>query len=894
MKIDRLIINSPYAEPLYHWEYNKETKEFDKAVGRRKAGYLVASNDDESGRFIEIELVNEIRPKVNHWRDAGYPGITNVTRKLLDYWHDKTVRNYPFFFCELDAIETIIWLKESHEGRMMPIPNDGGKFQRICTKLCTGGGKTIVMAMLIVWSICNKIRDIRNMNYSQNVLIITPNLTVRNRLQVLKPDNENNYYERFDIVPVELQEMMSRARIVIHNWQALAWESAEEIIKRKGIDKRGPLSDGAYARKVLRNFYENWLVINDEAHHAYRIQPDNNKKLTRDEKESQHEATIWIQGLDRIHSVRKITNCYDFSATPFIPGGKTSEERLYSWIVSDFSLNDGIESGLVKTPRVVVRDDAIPDASTYKSKLYHIYSDKTVRNSLKNSASLTETLPDLIRNAYVLLASDWQEVYKQWQASGKNIPPVMISVANCTTTAARIERFFSSNDILLSPYEGLCDTNRILRIDSQKLQSETDAEGARLREKVDTVGQEGKIGEQLTNIISVGMLSEGWDAKTVTHIMGLRAFSSQLLCEQVVGRGLRRTSYELTNDFFEPEYVNIFGVPFTFLPHEEAGTGGTVTHTNTTEIKALEERNEYRITWPNIIRLEYISEESLSLDIDSIKELELNAYDTRINVEIAPILNGNLNLGMCRDIDLEEAYKDFRLQRIIFHTASRVFDEMGTSWKSSKVLLLGQIIKLVQKYLQSKRIKIFPELFETSEERRKILYAMNMDKIIRNLWDSIRSENSENIVPIYDTFKRTRSTADMPRWWTIKPNEVTQKSHINRCVFDSTWEDTIAYHLDKNPNVKAWAKNDHLGFYVYYMYNGVIRRYVPDFLIKLDEEQFLILEVKGIMTEQDKAKKAALEDWVKAVNNTHEFGNWRCDIVGCPLEVDGVISRNLC
>ena len=895
-KIDRLIINSPYTEPLYHWEYNKDTKSFDKVDGRRSAGYLVASGnargfEDDSGIFIEIELVNKIRPQVKQWRENGYPGATNVTRKLLEHWHDKSARIFPFFFCQLDAIETLIWLQESQDGRRMLIQGDGGKFKRLCTKLCTGGGKTIVMAMLIAWSVCNKVRDIRNRNYTRNILIVAPNLTVKKRLQVLRPDNEDNYYERFNVVPVEMQESMNQSRIVIQNWQALAWDSDETIAKRKEVDKRGSLSDGAYARKILKNSYENWFVINDEAHHAYRVQ-DIDKKLSKEDKESQREATIWIQGLDRIHNVRTILTCYDFSATPFIPGSQTNEENLFKWIVSDFSLSDGIESGLVKTPRVVVRDDVLPDAKTYRTRLYHIYSDETVKDSLRGNASVTDSLPDLVRNAYVLLAADWQETSKKWIEAGKTIPPVMISVANNTTTAARIEHFFETDSMALP--EKICEAGRILRIDSQKLQDESSAEGELLREKVDTVGQEGKPGEQLSNIISVGMLSEGWDAKTVTHIMGLRAFSSQLLCEQVVGRGLRRTSYDIVNNFFEPEYVNVFGVPFTFLPHEDAGSGGSISHTNTTEIKVLEERNEFRITWPNILRLEYVSGQKLSLDVEKIKDMELNAGDTRINVEVAPILNGKANLAMCSDIDLENAYKSFRLQRIIFQTASKVFDEMSASWKekAQKMLLLGQIIKLVQEYLSSRRIKINPPLFEINQERRKILYAMNMDKIIKNLWDSIQNENSETIIPVYDTFKRTRSTGDMPRWWTSKPNEITRKSHINRCVFDSTWEATEAYRLDQNPHVKAWAKNDHLGFQIYYFYEGEIKRYLPDYLITLDNGVTLILEVKGQFTEQDKAKNLALEDWVKAVNKTKEWGEWHSDISFNHTDIDGIIEKH--
>ena len=894
-KIEQLIINSPYNEPLYHWQYNNNEKKFDKVSGRRKAGYLVASqnsrgNYDDAGKFIEIPLVNQIRPKIKEWRESDYPGVSNITRKLLAHWHDGSARNFPFFFCQLDAIETLIWLKESNEGRRLIIQDDGSKFRRLCTKLCTGGGKTIVMAMLIAWQVCNKARDLRNMNYSRNILIAAPNLTVKKRLQVLRPGGYDNYYEKFDILPAEIHELINQARVIIHNWQALAWEDAETIAKRKEVDKRGPLSDSAYARKILGRSGDNWLVINDEAHHAYRIPEKRKKNLTDEERE----ATIWIQGLDRLHEARKILTCYDFSATPFIPGSNTSQENLFSWIVSDFSLSDGIESGLVKTPRVVVRDNTLPDPETYKSRLFHLYTEDGVKDDLKAN-SQSETLPDLVRSAYQTLALDWKEVFKQWQDSGKKIPPVMITVANNTRTAERIEKFFAAGDLLLP--EELCESDKILRIDSKKLDDSTSSEGEILREKVDTVGQADKPGEQLRNIISVGMLSEGWDAKTVTQIMGLRAFSSQLLCEQVVGRGLRRTSYDRLNEgeFFAPEYVNVFGVPFTFLPHEDTTTGGKVITPNTTEIRALDERREFMITWPNVTGFEYVSGQKLSLDVESIKPLELNAANTIINAEIAPILDGQTDLTRVSEIDIEKAAASFRLQRIIFHAAANVFDEMPASWKEkgSKLLLLGQVIKLVREYLHSDLINIKPELFAFNWTRKKILYAMNMSSIVKNLWDSIRSENTTKFIPVYDTLKPVLSTGDMPRWWTTKPNHITQKSHINNCVFDSTWEASAAYALDRNSHVQAWAKNDHLGFSIYYMYNGVVKKYLPDFLIRLDNGKNLILEIKGQESAQDKAKKSALKNWVEAVNDAKNFGEWACEVSYNPADIDGIIAKYL-
>ena len=363
-------------------------------------------------------------------------------------------------------------------------------------------------------------------------------------------------------------DKLRQGKVLIRNWHTLAWDSEDQVKKRRSVDKRGVKSDEAYTREVLGEMASahNLLVVNDEAHHAWRVNWEAKGKYlrSRDLKDSAQEATVWIGGLDRLHRARGILGCYDFSATPFTPSGKkSSEEALFGWIVSDFGLNDAIESGLVKTPRVVVRDDAVPDAKTYKSRLYHIYNDPDVKDDLNRRAQAEAPLPDLVLNAYYLLGYDWREAWKAWREAGLPTPPVMITVCNRTETAARVKHAFDSRRIHI---DELCDPERVLHIDSKVLdQAEakeepgvsrelldenadeqddsgpikrklTKAEQAeRLRLTVDTVGKAGQAGEKIQKVISVGMLSEGWDAKTVTHIMGLRAFSSQLLCEQVVG-----------------------------------------------------------------------------------------------------------------------------------------------------------------------------------------------------------------------------------------------------------------------------------------------------------------------------------------------------------------------
>jgi len=931
--IDRLIINSPYEEPRRHWRYDRETRTFDLVEGRRPAGYVVATpgskSFDDPGIFVEIPLVNQIRPRVKVWREAGYPGVTSITKRLLEHWRDPELFDERrFFFCQLEAVETLIWLTEAPAAERVgvEIPGDGGVFTRQCCKMATGSGKTIVMAMVIAWQVLNKVANPQDARFSKNVLVIAPGLTIKKRLAVLGPSAEGNYYEVFDIVPSALLDKLRQGKVLIRNWHALAWESEEQAKKRRSVDKRGVKSDEAYTREVLGEMASarNLLVINDEAHHAWRVNWEAEGKYlrTRDLKDSAQEATVWIGGLDRLQRSRGILKCYDFSATPFTPSGKrSSEESLFGWIVSDFGLNDAIESGLVKTPRVVVRDDAVPDAKTYKSRLYHIYNDPEVKDDLNRRAKPDEPLPDLVLNAYYLLGYDWREAWKAWRDAGQPTPPVMITVCNRTETAARVKHAFDSRRIHI---DELCDPERVLHIDSkvldqaeakeeaaESLEGAEDNEGAEedkgpverkltkaeqaelLRQTVDTVGKAGQPGEKIQNVISVGMLSEGWDAKTVTHIMGLRAFSSQLLCEQVVGRGLRRTSYELNPEtgLFDAEYVNIFGVPFTFLPHEGGEGGPPPPPAPKTAVEPDPAKAEFEIRWPNVVRIDRVFQPTLKLDWEKARPLELDAAQTAQVAELAPILEGKPDVTKIDRIELERLAREFRTQRIIFETARDVFDQMKHSWQGSREVLLAQLVQIVEQFIRSDRIAISPPLFYQDEMRRRLIITLNMSRVVQHVWEAVRQENTQRLVPVFDRDHPIRSTGEMRTWYTGKPCERTHRSHINVCVYDSTWEASDAFALDNSDAVSAWVKNDHLGFEVFYIYRGVVRKYRPDFLVRLANGKFLVLETKGQNTEQDKVKRRYLEEWTRAVNAHGGFGQWRSAVARSPGEIYEILMQ---
>ena len=933
--IDRLIINSPYEEPGEHWSYNRERRTFSRAEGRRPTGYVVASGDskafDDPGIFVEIPLVNRIRPRVQAWREAGYSGVTGITKRLLAHWTDpEEFDSRRFFFCQLEAVETLVWLAEAPAAEKVgvDIPSDGGAFQRLCAKMATGSGKTVVMAMVIAWHILNKVAYPQDARFARNGLVIAPSLTVKSRLAVLEPSHAENYYEAFRIVPSSLLDKLRQGRVVVRNWHALNWETEEKIAGKRSVDKRGAKSDEAYVREVLGDMANarNVLVINDEAHHAWRVPAESKVKgVARDEIE---EATKWVGGLDRIDKARGILACYDFSATPFTPSGKrSSEEALFDWIVSDFGLNDAIESGLVKTPRVVIRDDAVPDARTYKSRLYHIYNDAEVKDDLNRRARPEEPLPDLVMNGYYLLGYDWRETANDWAARPDNTPPVMITVANRTETAARIKYAFAHRKVHIHE---LCDPERTLHIDSKVLgeaeaaeeliaevgasESEENEDSSHtrkltrkqqaelLRRQVDTVGRPGREGEQIQNVISVGMLSEGWDAKTVTHIMGLRAFTSQLLCEQVVGRGLRRTSYETkkqrdpitgkTIELFEPEYVNIFGVPFTFLPHEGGEDGPPPPPKPKTAIEPVADKAAFEIRWPNVTRIDHVYRPQLSLDWDKVADLELDAGTTARIAELAQFVEGKPDMTKIKAIDLEDLAREFRTQRIIFETARDVYDQMQENWRGGRVFLLAQLVRLVEQFIRSDRISITPALFLRDDLKRRLIITLNMNKVVQHIWEAIRFENTEGLEPVFDRDRSIRSTGDMGTWYTGRPCEYTARSHINFCVQDSTWEASEAFALDHAPEVAAWVKNDHLGFEVFYVYRGVVRKYRPDFLIRLRSGDMLVLETKGQDSEQNQTKRRFLDEWANAVNAHGGFGRWSWDVSLAPGDVQDILSRH--
>lgn len=931
-----LIINSPYECPTHYWTPKRGGAGLDLVEGRRPAGYEIFDTRTNTHRTQSLDLVNQIRERVNQWREDNYAGVTSITRNLLSHWNDGSARMLPFYFCQLEAIETLIWWTEAPDSYKQGInlPNDGGEWRRLCSKMATGSGKTTVMAMIITWQVLNALAyPKRNKDFSKAIFIVAPGLTVKERLQVLIPSGPNNYYDEFNLCPNEsLRHKLNQVDILIENWHTLMPLKQPE----RSVVKKGAESDKAFCKRVLGKLSKakDIIVINDEAHHAYRIPAD--IKVKKDDDFDPEEATRWIEGLDRINKEIRIQKCFDLSATPFAPTGRTNTEQgLFDWILSDFGLNDAIESGLVKTPRVVVRDGVIPDTSTLKPKLYHLYRDDSVKDDFaRRGAEEHEPLPLLVQQAYMLLGADWRETAKSWLDAGHNSPPVMLTVCNKTESAARIEYFFNNGDChwpeLKAPLKTLRVDSRVLEKAEQgeavsmdkdyeaKLAAIVDASPMPiekkvsllnekkeqiLREIVDTVGKPNKAGSNLQNVISVAMLSEGWDAKNVTHIMGLRAFTSQLLCEQVIGRGLRRVGYDTEmvigpdgkqRQLFTPEYVNIFGVPLSIFQDDSTDGVAPPAPKPSTQVASMVERGELEIKWPNVLRVDSILKPKLVVDLDAVLPLRLDPSKIPLAVELAPAIGGATNWEMISEIDLEKLPEEFRLQRLIFKAAQKAFMQTNTGYRGSNEYLAFQLIKIIESFVKTNKLDI-PSMFHNDPLKKRILIALSIDLIVEHLMRYLVEKNEESLELIYDEENPIGSTANMRTWYTTKPCQPTTKSQINNLVVDAGWEAHVANVIEspamKN-HIDAYAKNDHLGFFIYYMWNGSKRKYIPDYLVRLTNGKTLLLEVKGQVTEQEEAKWVATRKLIAAINGKRSFGQWEFEVVTDMARVHDVLLKH--
>jgi len=923
--VDNPILNSPFEEPTRYWAYDEGQPVL--MEGRRPAGYYFKSRTRGEQlamleeEFVPLELVNTIRERVREWRMQGYLGVTPVTRQLLNHWNTPE-RERKLFFCQREAVETLIWLVEASPAQKqgITIPKDEGLTRYAC-KMATGSGKTVVMGMVIAWQVLNKLANPQDRRFSDAVLLVCPNLTIRERLQVLLPWKVGNYYERFDLVPRGMLERLQQGRFQILNWHLF---QLKDDSRSRSVVQRGVESDAAFCRRVLKELgaKQNILVINDEAHHAYRPAPlpeEVRERLSPEEIEEREEATVWISGLDRINKIRGINFCADFSATPFyIKGSGREEGEPFPWIVSDFGLVDAIESGIVKIPRVPVDDNTgalIPKYFRLWEAINQslpVSERQTARRRAKPESVLREA-----EGAIATLASEWKRTFDEFQRSGSPVPPVMIAVCDNTDLAKIVYEHIASGKVL-SELQNQPAAEVTLRIDTKLLkEAESAADGEtkqqaaeRLRKTVDTVGKtewdgEGDPpGKHIRCVVSVGMLTEGWDAQNVTQILGLRAFTSQLLCEQVVGRGLRRMNYD---DFSEPEYVDIYGVPFEVIPVKKKPLGRTEVPKVSTLVRALRERKHLEITFPRVEGYVFDVRQRIRVNWDEVPYLVIDPSTEPTEVQVKPAVGYRVGrpdrLGPGEEVlhDRNPFYRENRLQATVYEIAAEITNRLKGKREEWQIrhILFPQVLNIVWHYLEERvRVSAQATLQEVALEKYQ-------QRIVERLTEAIEPDTEAGeppILPIIERFRPIGSTAEV-LFRTVRRCRGTTKSHISHVVLDAPeWEHSVAYQLERIPEVIAYARNDHLDFTIPYEYQGVRHEYHPDFLIRWRREDGrevkIVLEVKGFETEQDRQKEAAAKRWVRAVNHHGEFGQWAFVVCRDPQALTHILReagmRELC
>lgn len=883
--------------------------------------------------FVPLPLVNRIRERVKKWRQSNYPGVSRTTRILLDYWNfeNREEQNRKrLFFCQLEAVETIIWLNEASESEKQgleiqkdtPIDAESlakkyGALVRYSCKMATGSGKTIVMAMLIAWSVLNKIQNKQDKRFSDGVFIVAPNLTVKERLKVLLPSDPDNYYEKFDIVPRPLFSLLSQSKIEIVNWQALA----EDQDPKRSVMKRGKESESAFAKRVLRNLSDkkNILVINDEAHHAYRPalrelgskqeilkSEEEEEKISASEKkereEEAEEATVWVNALDKINFARGINFCLDMSATPFyIKGSGHPEGEPFPWVVSDFGLVDAIESGIVKIPRIPVDDNSGQPIPKYFRLWREIMSKlPSAEREAPHRKAKPESVMREAEGALATLASEWKKTFKAFKEKSYPVPPAMIVVCANTDLAQLMADHISQGRVMpeLANKEKKLNT---LRIDSKELQEAENqveasgemSEAETLRKMVATVGKQGELGAQIRCVVSVSMLNEGWDAQNVTQILGLRAFGSQLLCEQVVGRGLRRTNYD---DLSVPEYVDVYGIPFEVIPVQKGSLKATLPVNIPTLVRALPERKEkYEIRFPRVEGYVFDVKYKIKADVDKIPKMHIDPAKepTEVAAKDAVVVKigrpDRLGPGQIVFQDRNPFHAVHRLQTTVYEIAAEITDKLGAS--ASREMLFPQVKEIVWQYIE-KRVTVKKDAVV-----QDVYLKRYKDLIVSRICDAIRPDTEAGEAPILPRIERYRSEGSTSEvmFRTVKDHFGTEKSHVNYVVADSGWEHQFAYDFEKNSNILAYVKNDHLDFEIPYEYEGGDHHYYPDFIIKLATAEGLvinvILEVKGFESEKDRAKPAAAERWVAAVNYNGNYGIWRYVVCKGRTGADSTLAK---
>ncbi|MEO8425076.1 MAG: DEAD/DEAH box helicase family protein [Actinomycetota bacterium] len=980
MIIENPVLNSPFAEPPRHFVFDADGITDQIADSRRVSSFFIPIPPPKkrgkqlalqepwtSERVQENQFINQVRGEVSAWRAGGYTGITPTTRELLGYWQ-RSDRERRLFFCQIEAAETAIYLTEvaPSAGRQW-IANflksanarHNPGLNRIALKMATGAGKTVVMAMLIAWQSLNKLATPQDKRFADAFLLITPGITIRDRLRVLLPNDVHNFYREMDIVAPDQLTRLGQAKIEIVNFHQLQRREKPEFkgvstttkkILTEDLD-RFKESPGEMVRRVTRALgsKKHIVVINDEAHHCYREKPPeetgaHEEKLAAEEKreaeQNKEAARIWLTGIEAINAKLGVRTVYDLSATPFfLRGSGYPEGTLFPWVVSDFSLIDAIESGIVKIPRVPVADDQMTGAMpTFRNLWLRIRNDLPKRGRSASEPTGEPILPKELEAALRSLFGNYESSYALWEQMDpvqRGTAPVFIVVCNNTTVSKLVCDWIAGwekqqpdgtkvvvpgklavfsneehggwtsrpNTLLIDSAqidsgEGMSDEfKKIAAAEIEEFKSEYRARfpgrstdditnEELLREVMNTVGKKDRLGEHIKCVVSVSMLTEGWDANTVTHILGVRAFGTQLLCEQVVGRGLRRTSYEPDeHDMFEAEYAEVYGVPFSFIP--TAGTSPVPTPPKAVHrIRAMENRVALEITFPRVVGYRYLlPTEKLTPAFGDESHLVLSNQEVPTETEVAAVV------GEVQILNLDDL-KAVRLQTVAFEIAKAALDGYFRDEDlNDRPWLFPQLAAITREWLGEYltcKGNAFPQM---------LLMTQLTHQAAAKIYEAIvvGSQGEKRLMPIMRPYDPIGTTA-LVGFDSTKPIYETDsdRCHLNYVVQDSDWESNLAHTMEQMPEVLAYVKNQGLGFQIPYVFQGKQANYIPDFIIRYDdggdEPLNLILEVSGENKKDKQAKvSTAQNQWVPAINNAGAYGRWAFIEIKDPWDAKNLI-----
>ncbi|HMR31508.1 MAG TPA: DEAD/DEAH box helicase family protein [Geminicoccaceae bacterium] len=980
----RPILNSPYAYPGRHWELDEAGQPVNRIVPARRRSELItpvpkpkkqrrgkAQAELELGagdglstaeqEYNPTPIINEIRDYVGQWR--GLPAsqwqVTPETARLLQHWRHHAFGDRRPFFCQIEAVETAIWLAEVAPGLgrrtekfwahvKAANAQANPELLRLALKLATGAGKTTVMAMLIAWQTVNAVRHPGTKSFSRGFLIVTPGITIRDRLRVLQPNDPESYYRERELVPADMLGDIDRAKIVITNYHAFKQREELDVPKtnRALLQGHGPPlvtveSEGKMLKRVMPELMglKGVVVLNDEAHHCYRekvkdgIDTDLKGEDKDEAKKNNEAARLWISGIEAVRRKLGTRGIYDLSATPFfLRGSGYAEGTLFPWTVSDFSLMDAIECGIVKLPRVPIADN-VPGGDMPKLRNLWEHIGKRMPKKGRGTAGKAYdplSLPAGLQTALEALYGHYEKTFELWRQEGIDVPPVFIVVCNNTSTSKLVYDFVSGfhrqnedgSDTLengrlalfrnFDDYGNRVPRPRTLLIDSEQLESgealdkdfremagdeierfrreivartgdlqagQSISDQDLLREVMNTVGKPGRLGEQVRCVVSVSMLTEGWDANTVTHILGVRAFGTQLLCEQVVGRGLRRQSYELNDDgLFNVEYADILGIPFDFAAKPVVAPPQPPRET--VRVHAVKpDGDALEIRFPRVegYRVE-LPEERLTASFSRDSTLELTPQ------LVGPSRTTNQGLiGEAVELNVTHL-ENVRLSTVLFVLTKRlIMTKLRDPGEAPKLHLFGQVKRICREWLDN-HLRCSGGTFPA-----QLLYQEIADNAANRIMAAItRSfEDRKPIKAILDPYNATGSTAHVNfttskalRWKTD-----ARKCHVNWVVCDSDWEAELCRVVEGHPRVLAYVKNQGLGFEVPYLFGSTPRRYLPDFIVRVDDGRIatdgtpdplsLVVETKGFRGEDAKDKAETMRAyWVPGVNNLQKFGRW--------------------